>query len=78
MLLQRTEKGRAELSAGVRTLSLRDRRLLLEADGSRSVGELSSLIEGEGVATVMRLVQCGYLEPLGRPLRAHGPTTSSP
>ena len=33
MLLQKTEKARLELSPGVRTLSLRERSLLLLADG---------------------------------------------
>jgi hypothetical protein len=69
MLLRRTEKGHAELTAGVRTLSLSERSLLLMADGGRSVGEISSLAGHGAVSTVTKLVQSGYLEPIGAFLR---------
>ncbi|SFE69718.1 hypothetical protein [Paracidovorax wautersii] len=69
MLLQKTDKARLELSPGVRTLSLRERSLLLLADG-RSKVELDAMYNGLGAEMVSELLRQGYLtalEPPGTP-----------
>lgn len=63
MLLQKTEKARLELSPGVRTLSLRERSLLLLADG-KMLAELQAMYNGSGAQIVERLVDQGYLTGL--------------
>ena len=45
MLLQKTDKARLELSPGVRTLSLRERSLLLLADG-KPLSDLQAMYNG--------------------------------
>ena len=47
MLLQKTDKARQELSPGVRTLSLRERSLLLLADG-KPLSDLQAMYNGIG------------------------------
>jgi hypothetical protein len=66
MLLQRTDKARIELGPGMRTLGLRERSLLLMADG-RSLMDLAPMFAGEGEQIVLDLVRRGYLEPLRDP-----------
>ncbi|HSV44482.1 MAG TPA: hypothetical protein VLJ58_01720, partial [Ramlibacter sp.] len=66
MLVQRTEKGRAELKPGVRTLGQRERSVLLLADGNKSIGDLSTLFEDQGTQIALGLMREGYLE-LRRP-----------
>lgn len=68
MLLRRTEKARVELRPGVRTLGLRERSLLLLADGSRSLLDFKPFFDGAGEQIVLDLVRDGYLEA------AHSPT----
>lgn len=63
MLLQRTEKARRELSPGVRTLSLRERSLLLLADG-KPLSELQAMYNGTGAEMVDHLLHEGYLANL--------------
>lgn len=64
MLLLKTDKARLELSPGVRTLSLRERSLLLLADG-RPVAELQAMYNGLGAELVSELLRQGYLaEPV--------------
>lgn len=60
MLLQRTDKARLELSPGVRTLSLRERSLLLLADG-KPLQDLQAMYHGLGAQMVDQLVHQGYL-----------------
>jgi hypothetical protein len=64
MLLLKTDKARLELSPGVRTLSLRERSLLLLAEG-RPAQELEALYHGAGKDIVGRLLADGYLAPAG-------------
>lgn len=61
MVLVKTEKGRAELRPGVRTLGQRERTVLLLADGTRSLGDLDGLFAGEGREIALRLIQQGLL-----------------
>lgn len=68
MLLQRTEKARHELSPGVRTLSLRERSLLLLVDG-KPLPDLQAMYHGVGAQIVENLIRQGYLAAPG-PARA--------
>ena len=63
MLLHRTDKARRELSPGVRTLSLRERSLLLLADG-KPLADLQAMYHGIGAQIVEQLVREGYLTHL--------------
>lgn len=60
MLLQKTDKARQELSPGVRTLSLRERSLLLLADG-KPLSDLQAMYNGIGAQIVDNLMRQGYL-----------------
>ena len=77
MLLQKTEKARLELSPGVRTLSLRERSLLLLADG-KPLSDLQAMYNGIGAQIVENLMRQGYLTgPVDLP-PAPEPTTPTP
>ena len=60
MLLQKTDKARLELSPGVRTLSLRERSLLLLVDG-KPLSDLRAMYNGIGAQIVDNLMRQGYL-----------------
>ena len=60
MMLLKTDKARTELMRGVRTLSLRERSLLLLADG-KPLHELQALYHGMGAQLVEQLIREGYL-----------------
>ena len=60
-MLNKTEKGRAELRPGQRQLAQRERALLLMADGRKTDDELFALFEGQGRALVAGLLVRGYL-----------------
>lgn len=60
MLLQKTEKARLELLPGVRTLSLRERSLLLLVDG-KPLSDLQAMYNGIGAQIVENLMRQGYL-----------------
>lgn len=60
MILAKTDKGRASLSDR-RTLSPRERQLMVLADGKRQKVELAGLLGFDIDATVARLVFDGYL-----------------
>lgn len=67
MTLHKTEKARLELAPGVRTLSLRERSLLLLAD-NRSLTDLQAMYDGVGAQIVDNLMRQGYLAgPASRP-----------
>lgn len=61
MLLQKTDKARAELQPGARTLGLRERSLLLMADGRKSVREMRAVLGDAVEPMVQQLVDSGYL-----------------
>ena len=68
MMLLKTEKARQELMPGVRSLSLRERSLLLLADG-KPLHELQAMYHGVGRQIVDDLVRAGYLRhPASRAL----------
>lgn len=60
MLLQKTEKARLELTPGVRTLSLRERSLLLLVD-RKPLHDLQAMYNGIGAQIVDNLMRQGYL-----------------
>jgi hypothetical protein len=60
-MLNKTDKGRAELLPGQRQLAQRERALLLMADGRKPEAELFALFEGQGRALVAGLLARGYL-----------------
>ena len=60
MLLLKTDKARQELAPGMRTLSLRERSLLLLADG-KPLQDLQAMYHGLGAQMVDQLVHQGYL-----------------
>ena len=79
MLLQKTEKARLELSPGVRTLSLRERSLLLLADG-KPLADLQAMYNGIGAQMVDQLLREGYLASLAapQPVEASAPAPETP
>ncbi len=60
MLLLKTDKARQELAPGMRTLSLRERSLLLLAEG-KPLAELQTMYSGGGAEIVEHLLSQGYL-----------------
>ena len=78
MFLQRISKAQTELAPGQRSLGLRERSLLLLAEGM-PVSKLHAMYHGEGAALVQRLVQEGYLQPLAPcPPAGHPTATNTP
>lgn len=69
MFPTKTEKARDELQAGQRTLSQRERALLLMADGRRSLTDFSPLFPSrvEAEQAIQGLMQRGYLQ-VARPV----------
>lgn len=70
-MLQKTDKARQELAPGVRTLSLRERSLLLIAD-AKPIEVLHAMYNGMGAQIVDDLVRQGYLTAIKQP----GPATA--
>lgn len=62
MQLHKTDRARAELKPGTRTLGQRERTLLLLADGSKSVQDFRPLFDGDGEQIALRLLRDGFLE----------------
>jgi hypothetical protein len=62
MQLHKTDRARAELKSGTRTLGQRERTLLLLADGSRSVHDFRPLFNGDGEQIALRLMREGFLQ----------------
>jgi len=64
MFPTKTDKARDELQGGQRTLSQRERALLLMADGRRSLTDFSPLFstKDETAQAIQALVQRGYLQ----------------
>jgi hypothetical protein len=62
MSLHKTEKARAELMPGQRSLPQRERTLMLLADGTKSAKDFRGLFGGEGEQIAMKLLREGFLE----------------
>ena len=65
MQLVKTDKGRAELQGGKRTLGQRERTMLILADGKNTVQSIDSMFNGEAMQIAQQLVQNGYLQGPG-------------
>src|SRR5262245_60397110 len=64
MRLSKTEKARDALDAGrAGDVDLRDRRVLILADGKRTRAELIAMLGSDRAASIDRLMQAGYLAP---------------
>ena len=61
MGLTKTDKARAELQPGQRTLGQRERALLLLADGRKTAQEVGAFLGFGSERLVLQLVQDGYL-----------------
>ncbi|MBA3592663.1 MAG: hypothetical protein H0W47_02540 [Polaromonas sp.] len=62
MQLHKTDRARAELKSGNRTLSQRERTLLLLADGNKSVMDFRPLFNGDGEEIALRMLREGFLQ----------------
>ena len=60
-MLNKTDKGRAELQPGQRTLGQRERAVLLVADGRQTIEMLQGLFGGLGTNIVGSLLINGYI-----------------
>jgi hypothetical protein len=81
MSLHKTDKARAELTPGSRSLGQRERTLLLLADGNKSPQDLGWMFGGEAGVLLQKLMQEGYLEkrgPSGRPAAPPAQASASP
>ena len=67
MKLQKTDKARAELQPGSRTLGQRERSLLLLADGHKTAYQVGAHLGESGERLVLQLVRDGYLSPVAPP-----------
>lgn len=61
MQLQKTDKARAELQGGSRTLGQRERALLILADGKTTVHAVDHLFNGQAQILAHQLIEAGYL-----------------
>lgn len=73
-MLNKTDKGRAELQPGQRTLGQRERAVLLVADGRKATASLQALFGGLGAGIVRELLAQGYIVDEAPP----APATPSP
>ena len=80
MRLQKTDRARAELKPGVRTLGQRERTLLLLADGSKSISDFRPLFAGDGEQIALQLLRDGFLEahPAGGKTTSFVPSRPAP
>jgi hypothetical protein len=66
MQLQKTDKAREALAAGkAGAVEMRDRRILILADGRRTRDELLAMLGAEARPAIERLVQAGFLAAAG-------------
>jgi hypothetical protein len=61
-MLNKTDKGRQELSPGRRTLGQRERAILLMADGKTPDTQLAQWFDGHGRHLIQSLLQSGHLQ----------------
>ena len=78
MQLHKTDRARAELKPGVRTLGQRERTLLLLADGSKSALDFKLLFDGGGEELALRLEREGFLETQPVPEQPRVTATTPP
>lgn len=73
-MLNKTDKGRAELQPGQRTLGQRERAVLLVADGRKATASLQALFGGLGADIVRELLAQGYIVEEAPPTPVAPPT----
>lgn len=79
MQLQKTDKARAELQSGIRTLGQRERALLILADGKTTVGAVDHLFNGQAQHMAQQLIAAGYLVGIDlEPARTRAPKIQVP
>jgi len=61
MQLQKTDKARAELQGGSRTLGQRERTMLILADGKNTIQTMEHLFNGQASDIARQLMDRGYL-----------------
>jgi len=61
MQLQKTDKARAELQGGNRTLGQRERTMLILADGKNTIQTIDHLFNGQALQIARQLIDHGYL-----------------
>lgn len=77
-MLNKTDKGRAELQPGQRTLGQRERAVLLVADGSKATASLQALFGGLGADIVHNLLASGYIVEDAPPAPVAPPEPAAP
>ena len=77
MLLYKTTKAHQELAPGSRSLNLRQRSLLLLAEGTPYM-QLAQMYHGQGQALVAQLLESGYLQARGIDMPAPAATPEQP
>lgn len=85
-LLMKTELARLALAPGTRTLSPKERALVLLADGQRTAHELLDIVSGASLELVHGLISRGFLSsapsaspaPLAPPAPRPGPAAARP
>ena len=75
MQLQKTDKARAELQGGSRTLGQRERTMLILADGKNTIQTIDHLFNGQALQLAKQLINNGYLIglDLSRPIMVREP-----
>jgi hypothetical protein len=76
MVLQKTDKGVASLQARSGELGLRDRHVLILADGKRAAREISDALGGDATARIERLLASGHLAVFGARASTGAPVAS--
>ncbi len=76
-MLNKTDKGRAELQPGQRTLGQRERAVLLVADGRKATASLQALFGGQGADILRELLAQGYIVEEAPPALAPPPAPES-
>ena len=74
-MLNKTDKGRAELQPGLRTLGQRERAVLLVTDGRQVTETLQALFGGLGANILHSLLADGYIVEQAPPALAASPRT---
>ena len=79
MQLQKTDKARAELQGGSRTLGQRERTMLILADGKNTLQTIDHLFNGQAQQLARQLIDTGYLVglDLSRPITLREPAAPS-
>jgi hypothetical protein len=78
MVLHKTHKGVACLQARSGELGLRDRHVLILADGKRAAREIGDALGGDATTRIERLLASGHLAVVGASPTLPAPTPATP